>query len=211
MTDISNKYDSKDVEEFRSTRGWAEDFLNDVAQAREAVERADKLKEWRTALAHRLPAHVEPDTVEMVVAKDDAKTVHSWADDVLADFDEMAYVQRQCLGGQLLCGLDIAEAKYRLGLPNKQITHAFYIGNDTMYRRLKAFTDYLDYLGPERAFTTDVDERNDPPENVVFVDDELDDEAEGPFFTNVMPETTADSIEYLKQLAAEYAKADDQQ
>lgn len=142
---------------------WSREFFDEVAQARLAMERADKLVDWRRQKAYSLPSHIDTDVPELVDAEADKATVYNWARDVLNDFDDLAAAQRQSLRGELLEGLDIAEAKYRLGEKVKAITSAFCISNDTLYRRLGALTDYLDYLGPERAFDISQDERADAP------------------------------------------------
>lgn len=142
---------------------WARAWLDEVSEAREAIDRADKLADWRRQKAYALPAHIETDVPEMVDAENERATAYTWAKEVLDDFDELASVQRASLRGELLEGLDIAEAKYRLGMKNRAITSNFCMSNDTMYRRLAAFTDYLDYLGPDLAFRPEADERQVVP------------------------------------------------
>ena len=149
------------ISELEDVGGWSRSFLDEVAAARQAVERADKLLEWRKQKAYGLPAHIDTDVPAYVDAQNEQKSAYAWAEEVLQSFDELASVQRESLRGELLEGLDIAEAKYRLGMKNRAITSDFHIGNDTMYRRLAAFTEYLDYLGPEQAFSV-VDIKNNP-------------------------------------------------
>lgn len=130
---------------------WAREFLEDVATARTALERAETLKCWRQYAP--IVAQDEPeDDVPDLVGEHEPKKGYEWAQNILSAFDEISRVQRQILRGELLEGLDIAEAKYRLGRKNRAITCQFAIGNDTLYRRIAALIDYLDEIGIDRAF-----------------------------------------------------------
>ena len=121
---------------------WGREFLDYVASARQAVERAATLATWRNRGPHASEDYDE----------DGAQDPYEWATAVLDEFDEMAAVQRQIVRGDMLEGLDIAEAKYRLGMKTRAITGQFHISNDTMYRRLSLFVEYLDSIGPLVAF-----------------------------------------------------------
>ncbi|MBR1829181.1 MAG: hypothetical protein IJ781_06705, partial [Atopobiaceae bacterium] len=73
----------------------------------------------------------------------------------LALFDLLVSVNRPCFRGALLDGLDVAEMRYRLGASDKEIMEAFHIGRSKLYDDLSALVEYLDYIGPEKAFHID--------------------------------------------------------
>ena len=128
---------------------WSREFFDEVASARQAIERAEALGDWRKTAPHA------GETVDDEQGGD----AYAWARDVLAAFDQLAGVQRAEVRGELLEGLDIVEAKYRLGMKSRAIAGTFHVSNDTMYRRIAAIVDYLDALGPEQAFSAEPIER----------------------------------------------------
>lgn len=83
---------------------------------------------------------------------------YGWARDALALFDLMAAANKPLFRGQLLSGLDIAEMKYRLGATDAEVMRSFAIGKSKLHEDLGALVDYLDYIGPERAFHVDGDD-----------------------------------------------------
>lgn len=134
---------------------WAREFFDEVASARQAIERAEALGAWRKT------APYAGETVDDEDDEDDEQggDAYAWARDVLEAFDQLAGVQRAEVRGDLLEGLDIAEAKYRLGMKSRAIAGTFHVSNDTMYRRIAAVVDYLNALGPEQAFSAEPIER----------------------------------------------------
>lgn len=126
---------------------WGRAFLDEVATARQAMERAETLAAWRKTA---------PYAGETVDGEDDEQgDTYAWAADVLDAFDELATIQRQIVRGELLEGLDVAEAKFRLGMKARAITSAYHMSNDTLYRRLSSFVEYLDSIGPVQAFSVE--------------------------------------------------------
>lgn len=127
---------------------WGRAFLDEVATALQAMERAETLAAWRKTA---------PYAGEAVDDENDEQggDTYAWAADVLDAFDELATIQRQIVRGELLEGLDVAEAKFRLGMKARAITSAYHMSNDTLYRRLSSFVEYLDSIGPVQAFSVE--------------------------------------------------------
>lgn len=159
----------------KSETKWARDWLNEVGEARKALERAEAVAELRESRAYALPnplAHAGEGNVrggihDRMRAADDmidgemSDDALDWARVALALFDHMAKVNRVTLRGAMLDGLDIAEMRHALGASDNQICDAFHISRSKLFNDLNAFIDYLDYIGPESAFSlADAGENN---------------------------------------------------
>lgn len=144
---------------------WARSWLIEVGEARKALDRAESIKELRRAKAFSIAdplghagGHGKGGVSDPMRKVDDMidgeaeDASYGWAREALALFDRMAELNKPLFRGQLLSGLDIAEMRYRLGASDNQICSAFTISRSKLHNDLSAFIDYLDYLGPERAF-----------------------------------------------------------
>lgn len=149
---------------------WARAWLVEVDEARRALDRAESIRELRRAKAFSISdplgtvgGHGKGGVrdpmrkVDEMVDGEAEEATYGWARDALALFDLMAASNKPLFRGQLLSGLDIAEMKYRLGATDGQVMRSFAIGKSKLHEDLNAFVDYLDYIGPERAFHVTVD------------------------------------------------------
>lgn len=149
---------------------WARGWLAEVDEARKALDRIARIQELRASLPALVgnplgSADVRSEegisqVVDNVSEAEGAvsSSTYDWACDVLVLFDMMEEINRPLLRGQLLSGLDIAYMRYRLGATDSEIGRAFHSGKFAIHEDLNAFVDYLDRLGPMRAFHADVDE-----------------------------------------------------
>ena len=156
-----------------SSQGWARDWLQEVNEARIAVDREEAISRAMEDRAFRISRpsttgrgnHGNSDGTDVIDAKVDRDSSDpvAWARVVLARFDATYSSMRPGLRGTIAGGLDACRLRYRLGMSEKQAISALGISKTTIHAWIDSLLDYFDYLGPS---TISNDSRGDSNEYV---------------------------------------------
>ena len=154
-----------------SNTGWAKGWLQGVAEARVALERAEEMLQVRRerALCVSNPLGdagphgkgggnpAERNVVGLIQAEEEYAAIYEWTCKALEEFDHLYKVNRPGLHGTLADGLDAAELKYRHGMTEPEVMDALHISRSKLYSDQAAFVDYLDHIGYARAMDPDIE------------------------------------------------------
>ena len=144
---------------------WAEAWLKEVQEAQRQLARAALIARAREERAYSLGspgtggrgkggvANPMAGIEEKIAGEQDAARdpLYAWARDTIDEFERMKAAMRPCLRGTLALGLDACELRYRYDYRPAAVAQVLCCGKTTVKTAIRAFIDYLDFLGRARA------------------------------------------------------------
>ena len=145
--------------------GWAKGWLQGVAEARNALKRADEMlvarRERALCVSNPMAGGgphargggnpAERNIIGLMQAEEEYAALYKWAKDALEEFDHMVKVNKPGFRGALADGLDVVELKYRHGMTEPEILKTLNVSRTKLYADQATLVDYLDHIGYARA------------------------------------------------------------